>query len=1004
MVTDDKWTYLTDSSKITNMVRQGVSFQGSLNTNLGTNQGRAKYFDGTPIVAPWMTWGATWGSVHDPVYYQLALDTGKQIIDAGASGIQFDDWAGGVAANQFGGDFCDPCMDQFRDYLEETYSAQQLLDWDIDDIETFNYKTYLQSNFNITNNNEYAGYRNQSPLNEAFVRFQYEATVDFHQRLYSDLLAYAGRPFEYSNNAPFIQNPSASAHFLHDLFSYGMGESAEPMLTLDNIVTNGQFATGLGKPHIISPLPENAKNIRQAITAAYSTGQYVLVPWDIWLHGSTRYFGTVEEYGDLYHFIRQYPFLFDGYEVPAKVGILAKWNEVNFMTLRELSMKLFSAGVPFRDIVANDESPHYELQASQLEGLDALIGYTPLSQFGMDEQQLIADSEVPVISVQDVDTGGWLSDRGAVSVSGADKLYATTRAMEDPDAPKVVHVLSRSEVTVPNAVVTLRDDDFFGGEDIEAVLYRPGHNPQTLSLHNAGNGKHTVTIPELREWAIIRIHQTSEALTEPFTLPVPWSGLGIGNPVKAGSGVVDGSGWLLRSEGKGFGRRLSGDTGTSDQLSYAYQHLEATPLQDFNITVKLETLVGTDDDALFGLMVRETPASNAKFIAVSAAVDGGLKLRWRDADNGTVGAQSLGLGDPNGYVKLERHAGIYSVYISADGVQWGTALGSRAADFEARLGGVFAANTGEAGIVVKHAAVGYGGLALPPGQLTGLRLSSQHNPLKVGSTSRMTVTAIVYDDEVPTEIDVTRENILYTIGDPEVVSVDSRGLASGLAEGGSLVTAAFTAGLTTVTSSVYLDVQLPSPIHVDESFDGYGTNDIPEGWTYTPVTAGGSFIQIAELPSTTDRSLHIYDNTPSGFPSAAIHFEPQSEPIVLEMDFRVNLGAIKSAGGAIVAYLQSGGSANAVSLLVDNTGFWYLDGGTSVVVAPVTEDTWHRIKIVANPSTEKMDLYIDEVQVVAQGNFRNSTDVISRLLVGGSTTGTDTRAYWNNIAVYSVTE
>ncbi|MHA6482907.1 OmpL47-type beta-barrel domain-containing protein [Paenibacillus sp. strain BS8-2] len=1001
MVTDDKWTYLTNQTQISNIVRQGVSFQGSLNTNLGTDQGRAKYFDGTSIVAPWMTWGATWGSVHDPVYYQLALETGKQIIDAGASGIQFDDWAGGVAAGNFGGDFCDACMVQFSEYLNANYSAQQLLDWDITDIETFNYKTYLQTRFNISTNAEYAGIKAQSPLNGAFTQFHYDATVDFHQRLYSDLLDYAGRPFEYSNNAPFIQNSSTSTHFLHDLFSYGMGESAEAALTIDNIVTNGSLATGLGKPHIISPLPESVDGIRHSIAAAYSNGQYVLIPWDVWLHGSTRYFGSVEEYGDIYHFIRQYPFLFDGHEVPAKAGILTRWDEVNVATLRDLSMKLFNSGVPFKDIVVNYDSPAYELKASDLVGLEALIAYTPLSQFSASDQQLIANSGVPVITVQDVNAGNWLSDKQSVSISGADKLYATVRSMDEPNDTKVIHLLNRNDAAVQNSLVTINDADFFGGAGIEAVLYRPGYNPLTLAIAGAGAGKHTLMIPELEEWGIIRIHQSSAPPNDPFQLSTPWSGISIGNPVKEGSAVMDGADILMTSEGQGFNLQLSGDTGTSDQLAYVYQQLEATPLQDFSISTKLGSLTSAESGAMTGLMVRETPASNAKFVAVTYEEGSGLKLRWRDTDNGIVGAQALGQVTLPGYVRLERHDGVYSVSYSSDGLTWGGTLATHAIELDTPLGGLIAAGTGEEAVTFEHTAIDYGELALPDGELTSLTLTSDTS-LKVGGTSQLTVIASVYNAGALTDIDVTRENIVYSSSDNDIVTVDSSGKASGLEAGQAVITASFTAGEITVVGSLTLDVTVPSSDHVIENFDGYGVDEVPENWTFSSTIGG--YIQIAELPTTTDRSLMMYDNASSGFPSAYIEFEPQDGPIVVEMDFMVNLGAVKQSGGAIVAYLQAGGSANAVSLLVESTGFWYLDGSTSVTVAPVIEDEWNHIRIIADPTTEKMDLWINDVQVVTQGNFRTSTDVISKLLVGGSTGGVDTTAYWNNIRISSVTE
>ena len=42
----------------------------------------------------------------------------------------------------------------------------------------------------------------------------------------------------------------------------------------------------------------------------------MIVPWDVWQknNGGPRYFGTAEEYADIYGFVRAIPELFDGYE------------------------------------------------------------------------------------------------------------------------------------------------------------------------------------------------------------------------------------------------------------------------------------------------------------------------------------------------------------------------------------------------------------------------------------------------------------------------------------------------------------------------------------------------------------------------------------------------------------------------------------------------------------------------------------------------------------------
>lgn len=1003
MATDDKWTYLTEQDKISNIVRLGVGFQGSLNMNNGSG-GRAKYYDGTDIVAPWMTWGATWGSMSDPVYYNQVLATAKSAIDAGASSFQFDDWVGSVDAYKFGGDFCAPCMTGFRDYLEEHYTTSELSGFGIDNIATFNYKTFLQTTLDVETNADYMTKKALTPLDNIFGAFMKQEAISFHTRMREDMETYAGRPIEYSNNASFIRDASTQTHFIHDLFDYGMGEHNEGAMSLNNIVTNGTIASGLGKPHIMSPLPFQTGNIRQSLAAAYALGQYMLVPWDAWLEGSTRYFGTVEQYGEMFHFIRQYPFLFDGHEPPAKVGILLKWNELNGNTLTDLSMKLFKAGVPFRTVTANDSLPHYDLRAQTLEGLDTLIAYSPVSSFDSDDQQRITDTEADVVSVPTIDAT-WLANHSAVSVSVVDQVYAIVRSSADANAPKSVHLLNRKGESVSGAKVTLTDADFFGGASLQAVLYRPGQDPLPLAVTSAGSGKHELTVPELAEWGILRIGSgTAASLTaeDDFAVQAPWSGLAIGNPTKGGGVTVSGATYQLASKGRGLHVPVTGDNGSMDQFSYVYRHVDATPLQNYELSVKLEPTASETSGALSGLMVRETTASNAKFVAAAYVEGSGWKLYWRDEDNGQVGAVNLDVSATSGYLKLAREGGRYHAYYSADGVTYGASLGSHELSMRTLLGGGFAAagkQASEFTASLTGLALNYGGLTLPPGELTEVNLSGLPDPFVLDASASLTVSASFNDNGTVTEADITGEHIVFTSSDPAVATVNADGVVHAVSVGETTVTAQFTVGGVTVTGTLAVEVTLADPVLLDESFDSYGETDVPLHWTYKPVLDGGSYIKIAEFPSATDKSLNIYDNTGGSFPSATAEFVQQKRTVTIDFDFRINLGTNPATGGAIAVYVQSQGSANAVSLLADQTGFWYLDGTQTVVAAPLASDQWYAVRLVVNPQTQKMDMYLDGTQVVSQGNFRQTADDITKIMVGGSTTGVNTQVYWNNVKV-----
>ncbi|MBO9605576.1 MAG: DUF1533 domain-containing protein [Paenibacillaceae bacterium] len=1003
MATDDKWTYETDAGKIGNVVRLGVSFQGTLNMNVGTT-GRARYLDGTEIVAPWMaSWGATWGSMSDPVYYGLVLQLGKSSIDAGVTSFQFDDWRGSLAAYEMGGDFCDVCLTRFRDYLVDAYSPAQLAAWGIADAAAFDYRTYLQTQLGIATNAAYAARKGESPLDAPFRDFMTQESIRFHQRLHDDLETYAGHPLEFSVNSTILQYPLTKDHYLHDIFDYEIGESAESSLVMSNLVTFGSLASGLGKPQVISPLPQHPEAIRQGIASAYALGQYMLVPWDVWLEGSTRYYGTVADYGDLYHFIRQYPYLFDGYEAPAKAGVLIHWSELNTARLGELSMRLFEGGVPFRDIVASEALPHYGLQADQLAGLDRLIAYSPVGSFDSADQAVIAASGIPVIAPQDADAG-WVAARSAVAVTGGGALYASVRSREEAVASKVVHLLNRSGALAEAVTLTIADADFFGGANVRAELYRPGRNPLPLALEAAGTGKHALVIPELEEWGIVRLSRADTPDDEPFAAAGPWSGINVGSPAKSGSAEVADGVLQIASEGRGLHVPTAGDAGSADQFAYVYRYTEATPLQDAAVSARLEAFAAeAPNGAVSGVMMRATPASNSPFVAVQAVKGSGFKLVWRDADNGAVAQAALGSVTLPGYVKLERHNGTYAAYYSADGVSWGAPLGTHALAMSNPLAGAFAAaGIGGATFTAGFSdlAVTTGDIALPAGQLSGLRLSGLPGAMTVGAVVPLAVTATVYNGGAETDVDVTGELLAYTSSDAAVATVNKYGVVAAQAPGSATVTASFTHGGVTVTASAEVTVVPPSPYLLDETFDDYGETETPEGWSFAQASAGGSYIRVEPYPSSADRSLTAYDNTSSGFPSAGATFAPQSGPITVDFDFRVDFGAVPANGGAIVAYLQAAdGSTNGVSLLANDYGYWYLSGTTAVVAAPVAAGQWQHIRIVADASTDRMDLYVDGTEVVHQGAFRNPVDSLAKLVVGGSTSGVDTTARWNNVRV-----
>jgi len=697
MATDNKWGYIYDDhiSYINNI---GIGFQGAFSSaekDLNSDTyltGRAEQFEGNYFNPRVGLSDIPWGCVNNPEYVNILITRAKQGIDLGVRSFQRDEWLANNRLYEVEGCFCQHCMDGFRKYLKDTYSTAQLALWGITDINSFNYKTYLTENYGIWTNEDYADKKMQSPLHIPFGNFHQQSTKNHIVSFRNELNAYAQEPIELSyNNGGFFENlKDVSNHPYSSIFDYGIGETNPDIYQLNRIVAGASFATGLRKPQIISPRMEQEADVDQicmGIASAYAMGQYFLVPWDIYVQNSDRYYGTVEEYGAYYHFIRTYPFLFDRYEIPAKVGVLVKWSDINITNLRALCMNLFDAGVPFRILVANYmDGSAYHLNEDDFNGLSHLIAHNPANSFDSEDLNKINNSGLGVVSPSGV-TSSWLSPKSSVTTDNTN-IKTVFRAQSSQYSPKVIHLLNNGSVTQGSFKVTITNADFFGTNSITAVLYRPNENPVYVPITDIGGGKTQISIPSLDKWGIIRIIRNVTTNQDEFKVNPPWSGLNIGNPVKEGTAEQIDEKFTLKSHGNGLEVTQPGDPFGSDQISFVYQTV-ATP-ENFCEIVKIQSVEGVNG-ANAGLMVRETPASNAKFISVYYEQGYGLKMAWRDMDNANISITNLGEVQLPLYVKLENISGDCYLYKSADGRIWGEQLGFRNLQFSKALAGIYTA-------------------------------------------------------------------------------------------------------------------------------------------------------------------------------------------------------------------------------------------------------------------------------------------------------------------------
>jgi autotransporter-associated beta strand protein len=147
-------------------------------------------------------------------------------------------------------------------------------------------------------------------------------------------------------------------------------------------------------------------------------------------------------------------------------------------------------------------------------------------------------------------------------------------------------------------------------------------------------------------------------------LPIPWMTGSIGSGMLAGStsysaGIVSQSG--------------SGALGsTSDKLSFNYQTLSG----DGDITSKISMLQDTGALSRVGVMIRETLATNSKYVFMGMSGSNTYATGNRLTTGGASASALAGTGTvPNTWVRLVRAGDVVTAYKSPDGITW-TAAGS----------------------------------------------------------------------------------------------------------------------------------------------------------------------------------------------------------------------------------------------------------------------------------------------------------------------------------------
>jgi hypothetical protein len=272
----------------------------------------------------------------NPEWLELYTDYVVSLYEQGIDTLHRDDPRITVGSILSGGSFTDSAVAFVRNYLIENFTSQELRELGVENPDTFNIRDHFKALGAPTDGSLWTW--RGSPLMAPFHDALMEADRQFYLQLKPEVEARAGYSVPWSLNGMGPMNPHEEA------FDFRIGEFQSHFNQPQTILLLNEFMRRAGKKQaFISIVDRNwetnetfVSDLRRHIPSAYASGAIPLVPWCMYMHAAPRYYGTVEEYGDLYHFVSANRHYFDEHELLSVSGIDTRARLYSWMPNREM--------------------------------------------------------------------------------------------------------------------------------------------------------------------------------------------------------------------------------------------------------------------------------------------------------------------------------------------------------------------------------------------------------------------------------------------------------------------------------------------------------------------------------------------------------------------------------------------------------------------------------------------------------------------------------------------
>ena len=530
------WVYGSETGFIRRVKDQGLFYQGTLNglqgqshsttnrMNAGDSSGRHEDLDGNKNTPHWMvTFGPKTftGCCNHAAFRKLFFGEARQLVEAGVDSIHVDDWEMNASwVRHAGVCFCEACRSGFRDWLSRRCTPAELTALGVAEIASFDYRDHLKKN-GVPDAASYRARYRDLPLTPLFTDFQIESMRAFFKAFRKQLDTWSpGKYIPVSVNG--LLTPLHAEHVLTgiDVVDFLHGESSQnaDYQTATEYIFGAKIAEAADITQVISPIPRSTARTRAAIATTYALGQPHLVPWDLYMGSDAtgiqpRYFGTREQYCDLYDFIRDQRTLLDTYPSAAEIGVLVNGDEPG--AYLDYCLKLAARQIPFHLLLGASRYARVPIRAEDLSGLRLLVELSPVPTFCAEDQATLKAARNSgnvrfVPATADIAAQSRVLGLNLLRLEGPENLYAFLR-VDPARRSATIHIVNWNLVpdaeraeTYGHVTVTLLNPARWG--EVGRVVWHAPGQPSVPITPERHADVIRLTLPLVCTWGIIELH------------------------------------------------------------------------------------------------------------------------------------------------------------------------------------------------------------------------------------------------------------------------------------------------------------------------------------------------------------------------------------------------------------------------------------------------------------------------------------------------------------------